>query len=34
VVPKPFNWRQLTDEISRLWPETGATLIKAGAASA
>ena len=33
VVPKPFSWQQLTDEISRLWPESGASLFKAGPAS-
>lgn len=34
VVPKPFNWRQLTDEISRLWPEAGTSLVKTDSASA
>ena len=34
VVPKPFNWRQLTDEIARLWPESGASLVKTDSASA
>ena len=33
VVPKPFSWQQLTDEIARIWPETGASLIKARPAS-
>jgi DNA-binding NtrC family response regulator len=29
VLPKPFSWRQLSDEIIRQWPEAGGTLLKA-----
>ena len=34
VVPKPFSWRQLSDEIVRQWPEAGATIAKANPSSA
>jgi DNA-binding NtrC family response regulator len=34
VVPKPFSWRQLGDEIVRQWPEAGGTLLKANPSSA
>lgn len=34
VLPKPFGWRQLSDEIVRFWPEAGAGLLKANPSSA
>lgn len=34
VLPKPFSWRQLGDEIVRHWPEAGGTLLKANPSSA
>jgi FixJ family two-component response regulator len=34
VLPKPFSWRQLGDEIIRQWPEAGGTLLKANPSSA
>lgn len=33
VVPKPFHWQKLADEIVRHWPESGVALLKAGSAS-
>ena len=33
VVPKPFHWQKLADEIARHWPESGVALLKAGSAS-
>lgn len=33
VVPKPFHWQKLAEEISRHWPESGVALLKAGSAS-
>jgi len=33
VVPKPFHWQKLADEIVRHWPEPGVALLKAGSAS-
>jgi DNA-binding NtrC family response regulator len=34
VLPKPFGWRQLSDEIVRHWPEAGEHLLKANPSSA
>ncbi len=34
VLPKPFGWRQLSDEIIRHWPEAGDVLFKAHPSSA
>ena len=34
VLPKPFGWQQLSDEIIRFWPEAGAALRKAKPSSA
>jgi len=34
VLPKPFSWRQLSDEIIRHWPEVGDHLLKANPSSA
>ena len=34
VLPKPFSWRQLGDEIVRHWPEAGGTMLKTNPSSA
>lgn len=34
VLPKPFSWRQLGDEIVRHWPDAGGALLKANPSSA
>ncbi len=31
ILPKPFSWRKLGDEIIRLWPEPGVNLLRAEA---